>query len=101
MFGGFALAIFSVVAAICLSWLFSLSVVIAETYPTRNTGSVLGIAAGFGALGAIIFNYFVGQMMGKIGTANLFVVMAFLHPLAAFVLWKMVRREEPERKALR
>ena len=33
------LAIFSVVGAVCLSWLFSLSVVIAETFPAGNVGS--------------------------------------------------------------
>jgi ACS family hexuronate transporter-like MFS transporter len=89
------LAIFSVVGAVCLSWLFSLSVVIAETFPTGNIGSVLGIAAGFGAAGAMLFNYFVGQVMGTLGAANMFVIMALLHPLAALVLWTMVRREQP------
>ncbi len=89
------LAIFSVASAVCLSWLYSLSVVIAETFPTGNIGSVLGIAAGFGAAGAILFNYFVGQVMGTLGAANMFVIMALLHPLAALVLWTMVRREQP------
>jgi ACS family hexuronate transporter-like MFS transporter len=50
------LAIFSVVAAMCLSWLFSLSVVMAEAFPTRNVASVLGIAGGCGAAGAVVFN---------------------------------------------
>jgi MFS transporter, ACS family, hexuronate transporter len=90
------LAIFSVVGAVCLSWLFSLSVVIAETFPTGNIGSVLGIAAGFGAAGAMLFNYYVGQVMGTLGATWMFVIMALLHPLAALVLWTMVRREQPE-----
>ncbi len=89
------LAIFSVVGAVCLSWLFSLSVVIAETFPTRNAGSVLGIAAGFGATGAMLFNYFVGQVIGTLGATRMFAVMAVLHPLAALVLWTMVRKEQP------
>lgn len=89
------LVIFSVVGAVCLSWLFSLSVVIAETFPTANVGSVLGIAAGFGAAGAMIFNYFVGQAIGTIGASRMFGVMAILHPLAAVVLWTMVRPERP------
>ncbi len=90
------LVIFSVVAAVCLSWLFSISVVIAETFPPGNVGSVLGIAAGFGAAGAMLFNYFVGQVIGTIGAPQMFAVMAFLHPLAALVLWTMVRREQPK-----
>jgi MFS transporter, ACS family, hexuronate transporter len=89
------LVIFSLVAAVCLSWLFSLSVVIAETFPAGNVGSVLGIAAGFGAVGAMLFNYFVGQVIGTVGASTMFAVMAFLHPAAAVVLWTMVRREHP------
>lgn len=94
------LAIFSVVAAVCLSWLFSLSVVIAETFPARNVGSVLGIAAGFGAVGAMLFNYFVGRVMGTIGASTMFMIMAVLHPLAAVILWTLVRREEPSSAGL-
>ncbi|HNR70866.1 MAG TPA: MFS transporter [Verrucomicrobiota bacterium] len=93
------LAIFSIASAVCLSWLYSLSVVIAEAFPTDNIGSVLGIAAGFGAAGAMLFNYFVGQVMGTLGAANMFIIMALLHPLAALVLWTMVRREQPKRRA--
>ena len=85
--------------AVCLSWLFSLSVVIAETFPPGNVGSVLGIAAGFGAAGAMLFNYFVGQVMGTLGAPQMFAVMALLHPLAALVLWTMVRREQPALEA--
>jgi MFS transporter, ACS family, hexuronate transporter len=89
------LLLFSIVAAVCLSWLFSLSVVIAETFPRENVGSVLGIAAGFGGLGAIVFNNYVGDAMATIGSARIFAVMAILHPLAAIVLWSMVRPETP------
>jgi ACS family hexuronate transporter-like MFS transporter len=88
------LAIFSVVGAVCLSWLFSLSVVIAETFPAANVGSVLGIAGGFGAAGAVLFNAYVGDAMATIGPAPIFAVMALLHPLAAVVLWTMVRPEQ-------
>jgi ACS family hexuronate transporter-like MFS transporter len=90
------LAIFSVVGAVCLSWLFSLSVVIAETFPAANVGSVLGIAGGFGAAGAVIFNAYVGDAMATMGPAPIFVVMSLLHPAASIVLWTMVR---PERAA--
>ena len=94
------LALFSVVGAVCLSWLFSLSVVIAETFPTGNVGSVMGIAAGFGATGAIIFNTYVGQVMQTVGSSRIFAVMALLHPVAAVVMWTMVRREIPKASAV-
>lgn len=92
------LAIFSVVGAASLSWLFTISVVVAETFPARNVGSVLGIAAGFGAVGGMAFNYFVGEMMESLGPERIFLVMATLHPLATIMLWTMTRRETPDRE---
>lgn len=89
------LAIFSFVAAMCLTWLWNLGVVVAEAFPAANIGSVWGIAGGCGALGAMFFNTFVGEAMATFGPARVFVLMAFLHPLASVVLWTMVRKESP------
>jgi ACS family hexuronate transporter-like MFS transporter len=89
------LVIFSLVAVACLSWLFSLSVVIAEAFPTRNIASVLGIAGGCGALGAAVFNTYIGEMLSGLGSARVFAVMALLHPIAVVLLWTMTRREIP------
>lgn len=90
------LTIFSLVAAVCISWLFTMSVVIAEAFPVNNVASVLGIAGGCGAAGAIIFNYFVGQYIGTLGAEKVFIAMAFLHPLSVLILWTMIRPERPE-----
>lgn len=89
------LLIFGLVAIACLSWLFTVSVVIAEAFPVANVASVLGIAGGFGALGAVLFNYFVGQMLGSVGAGTVFIIMAFMHPLAVLILWTMVKKELP------
>ena len=88
--------IFALVAVACLSWLFTISVVIAEAFPVKNVASVLGIAGGFGALGAVLFNYFVGQMMGSLGAGTIFIAMAFMHPIAVLILWTMVKKEKPK-----
>lgn len=87
--------VFGIVAAVCISWLFSISVVIAETFPVGNVASVLGIAGGCGAAGAVVFNYFVGQFMGTLGEEKIFLVMAFLHLIAVVILWTMVKPEKP------
>jgi len=89
------LVIFSLVGAVCLTWLFNLGVVVAETFPAPNVGSVWGIAAAFGATGAIIFNSLVGHLMQSLGSTRIFILMAFLHPVATLLLWTMVRRERP------
>lgn len=92
------LIVFSLVAIACLSWLFNISVVVAEAFPVKNVASVLGIAGGFGALGAVLFNYFVGQFIGTLGAEKIFIAMAFLHPMAVIILWTMVRPEQPKKK---
>ena len=94
------LAVFSIVAIACLSWLFTVSVVIAEAFPVKNVASVLGIAGGFGALGAVLFNYFVGQFIGTLGAEKIFIAMAFLHPIAVLILWTMVRPEKPKNQLI-
>ena len=92
------LAIFSLVAVTCLSWLFNINVVVSESFPVRNVASVLGIAGGFGAVGAVIMNYFIGKYIGTVGADNIFLVLAFLHPLAVLLLWTMIKPEKPEKK---
>lgn len=89
------LIVFSVVAVACLSWLFTISVVVAEAFPVKNVASVLGIAGGFGALGAVLFNSFVGSFMGTVGAGKIFLAMSLLHPVAILLLWTMIRKEQP------
>jgi len=89
------LAIFSVVAAVCLTWLFNLGVVVADAFPAANVGSVWGIAGAFGAVGGMVFNKFVGDLMGTFGSTQIFMALAVLHPLAAIILTTTVRKEQP------
>jgi len=89
------IAIFSIAAVVCLSWLFTINVVIAESFPVRNVASVVGISAGCGAVGGAVFNYYVGQLIGSVGAETLFTVMGLLHIVAVVVLWKMTRPEIP------
>lgn len=89
------LAIFSIAAAVCLTWLFNLGVVVSDAFPAANVGSVWGIAGAFGAVGGMVFNKFVGNLMGTFGSAQIFMVLAVLHPLAAIILTSTVRKEQP------
>ncbi len=89
------LAIFSVVGAVCLTWLFNLGVVVAESFPAANVGSVWGIAGACGAVGAMCFNAFVGEAMATVGPTTIFAALAVLHPLAAVILTLTVRVERP------
>ena len=84
--------IFSLVAAMCQSWLYTIVVIISESFPVKNVSSVLGIACGVGAVGGAIFNEVVGSLINSMGDV-VFFIMASLHIIAALILWKMVKRE--------
>ena len=92
---GLIIAIFSLVAVLCLSWLYTIPVVFAETFPVKNIASVMGLSCGAGALGSMVFNQFVGSIPES-GWKILFIIMGTLHLFAALILWKMVRKENPE-----
>lgn len=91
----FTIAVFSLVCAICLSWLFNIPVLMSETFPTRNVAGVLGIAAGCGAFGSVLFNEFVGRAFDKGVPASVFAVMGGLHLVASVILWTATRPEKP------
>ena len=92
---GLVIAIFSLVAVLCLSWLYTIPVVFAETFPIKNVASVMGLSCGAGALGSMVFNQFVGSIPES-GWKILFIIMGTLHLFAALILWKLVRKETPE-----
>ncbi|MDR2674875.1 MAG: MFS transporter [Opitutaceae bacterium] len=90
-----AIVIFSLIGLMCLSWLFSLGVVVAETFPNANVGSVWGISGAFGAAGGTVFNVLAGKFLDPAGPPAILIAMAFLHPLATALLLALVRRERP------
>jgi len=92
------IAIFSVVAIICLTWLFNINIIVSETFPVGNVASVLGIAGGFGALGAIIMNYLIAQYIGSVYTKYVFIGLAFLHPISVIILWTIIKKEKTKYK---
>lgn len=93
---GLIVAVFSLISIMCLSWLYTICVVIAEAFPVKNVASVVGVTAGAGAIGGAIFNIFIGALLASMGNV-LFAIMGVLHIIAAVILWKMIRRESPEK----
>lgn len=81
-----------VVAVVCLGWLSLLGPLVADTFPAGNVGSVWSIAGAFGALGAMIFNFQVGQITTALGSVKMFAMLGMLHLIAAGILISMVRR---------
>ena len=90
------IGIYSLIAVMCLSWLYTICVVIAETFPVKNVASVVGITAGAGAVGGAIFNVFIGSLLATMGNV-IFAIMGVLHLIAALILWFRVHRETPKK----
>jgi len=90
---GMTIALFCVIAILCNAWLGSLAPMIAQLFPLGNVASVYGISGAFGASGAVLFNYLIGQAAGRFGMEPLFIVMGLLHPLAAVIMFFLVREK--------
>lgn len=84
-------AVLSGVGVVCLTWLFVLGPLVSDAFPSGNVASVWAIAGAFGATGAIIFNYCVGQLTSTLGTERMFLLLGLLHPLGALILVGLVR----------
>lgn len=91
---GLVVAIFCVIAALCNTWLYMFPVTLVEQFPIKNAASVMGIAAGAGALGSVVFNQFTGSIPES-GWLIVFCILGFLHLISSIVVWKMI---EPQRK---
>jgi len=88
---GATVALLSGVGVVCLTWLFLLGPLVSDRFHAGNVASIWSIAGAFGATGAILFNYFIGRASAVVGDGKLFLLMGLLHPLAALILWAVVR----------
>jgi ACS family hexuronate transporter-like MFS transporter len=88
------IVLFCVIAVLCNAWIGSVAPLIAQIFPVGNVASVYGIAGAFGATGAIVFNWLIGQAATLFGMDTLFIVMGFLHPCAALVMAFFIREKD-------
>jgi ACS family hexuronate transporter-like MFS transporter len=88
------IVLFCVIAVLCNAWLGTIAPLIAQIFPVGNVASVYGIAGAFGATGAIVFNWLIGQAATLFGMDTLFIIMGCLHPCAALVMAFFVREKD-------
>ncbi|MBC8010765.1 MAG: MFS transporter, partial [Burkholderiales bacterium] len=77
------IAIFSVLAFVCTTWLFTMAALIADAAPRAAIGTVHGISGAFGATGGLIFNACIGPVVDRTGYVPVFIVAGGLHLLAS------------------
>lgn len=92
---GLVIAIFSIIAVMCLSWLYTFPVALAESFPVQNVATAMGVCCGAGAIGSVVFNQFVGSIPEN-AWQMLFIIMGTLHLITAVILLKMIRHENPD-----
>lgn len=88
--GVFALAM--IVALAHTAWLTSISSYIVDLVPKSMLGTGFGFIAAGSALGGIFMNQAVGWMIEHFSYAPCFYVMAVVHPLAFWLVWRFTRR---------
>lgn len=83
-----ALVMISLVAMVCQIWFFGQSMLVADIFPKNSAASIAGLLGAVGATGGLIINALAGPIIERVGYVPVFVGLACLHPIAAWMLWK-------------
>ena len=86
------LAVGMVIAFAHMAWLINLSSLVVDLVPQRSLATAFGVIATGSALGGMAMNSAVGQVVSHGSYAPVFVALAFVHPLAIFILWRRRRQ---------
>lgn len=87
-----AIAIITVLTAVAQSWFAGSGVLLASRIPHRLNATALGFIGAIGASAGLALNLAAGSIIERFGYDALFAVLAFLHPLAAIILWSTLGR---------
>lgn len=84
-------AIAATVAFAHLVFQVNVSTLIVDIYPQRMVATVFGVIAAGSGLGGLLSTQVVGILVSQANYAQIFILMAFLHPLAWLFAWLAVR----------
>jgi ACS family hexuronate transporter-like MFS transporter len=73
------------------AWAASLLTLPADLFPKKAVGSAYGFTGMCGVLGAIAFTFLVGRVVHHFGYTPVFMIVGFLHPMAAILIMLLVR----------
>jgi ACS family hexuronate transporter-like MFS transporter len=89
------LSIASFVVLAQLAWQVTLGTLIIDVYPQRFVATVFGIIATGGGLGGLLSTNAIGHLVTHFSYKPVYILMAFLHPCALFVLWQVRAASSP------
>lgn len=84
-----ALAMGMLIAFAHMTWLINLSSLVVDVVPQRSLATCFGVIATGSALGGMMMNSAVGKLVTHVSYTPAFIAMAFVHPLAIAVLWRL------------
>ena len=83
------LVIASLVVLAQLAWQVTLGTLIIDLYPQRIVATVFGIIATGSGLGGILSTNAIGHLVTHFSYRPVYLMMAFLHPCALILLWRI------------
>lgn len=90
-----AIVIASLIALAHMGWLVTLTATIVELYPMREVGRAAGLIAAGSGFGGMLSTEVIAALVSSRGYIPVFVLMAFLHPLALLLIWNTFHQENP------
>lgn len=94
-----AVAIITVVVAVCQAWFVGYNVLLAGLFPVKINASAVGILGAVGASTSLVLNLLAGSLLAQFDYIALFAGLAILHPVSAVILFLVIGRSRTRRAA--
>jgi ACS family hexuronate transporter-like MFS transporter len=85
----------TVVLVVGQAWFFFGSLLQTDLFPRNAIGTVNGLIGACGTSFGLVLNLGLGWAIGAVGYFPVFAVAGLLHPLAALLVWRLVRQPMP------
>jgi len=86
-----AIAVTCLVTFLAQAWSTNMATLAADLSPRSETATVMGLMGTAGSLGGIVFAQILGFSIAAFGYTSAFGMAALLHPLAALILFLLLR----------
>lgn len=92
-----AVAIITVVVAVCQAWFVGYNILLAGLFPVKVNASAVGILGAVGASTSLVLNLLAGSILAQFDYIALFAGLAVLHPISAVILIMVIGRSRTKR----
>ena len=84
-----AIVLLCIVRVMAVTWLNFTNILMADLVPRKSIGTSVALMSAVGAATGMLCNSIVGPVVSTVGYGVIFAVGAFLHPIAAIILWRV------------